>query len=265
MSGSSITPKIHPITGMRLMPIRFTGKDGTVKEIWPILGAEDNGQPDNAGGTGGTGDGSGTGGTGTGGTGGDGTGSTGGSGDGTGGSSDNETDPEKLRQKAKDANDEAARRRHSEKAARDELEATKAKLKEFEDKDRTELEKAQRDVAEITARAEKAEAQVKELQIHNAFLGSNKHSWQNGSTALKLADLSDVKIDEDGKVTGLDKALDKLAKEHAYLLKPDTNSGQGGSGGQGSGAPAGSGGQGHNTKDSRAATAARFPAAARRR
>lgn len=261
MSGSSITPKFHPITGMRLMPIRFTGKDGTVQEIWPILGAEDNGQPGNAGGTGSTGDG-GTGGTGTGGTGGDG---TGGEGDGTGGSGDTETDPEKLRQKAKDANDEAARRRHSEKAARDELEAAKAKLKEFEDKDRTELEKAQRDLAEATARAEKAESEIKDLRIQNAFLGSNKHTWQNGGAALKLADLSEVKIDEDGKVTGLDKALEKLAKEHAYLLKPDGNSGAGKGGGQGSGAPAGSGGQGHGTKDSRAATAARFPAAARRR
>lgn len=263
MSGSSITPKFHPITGLRLMPIRFTGKDGKAKEIWPILGAEDNGQPGNAGGAGSTGDG-GTGGTGTGGTSGDGTG-TGTEGDGTGGSGDTETDPEKLRQKAKDANDEAARRRHEAKAAKDELEAAKAKLKEFEDKDKSELEKAQRDLAEQVARADKAEAKVKELQIHNAFLGSNKHTWQNGGAALRLADLSEVKIDDDGKVTGLDKALDKLAKEHAYLLKPDGDTGKGASGGQGSGAPAGSSGKGHDTKDSRAATAARFPAAARRR
>jgi len=68
----------------------------------------------------------------------------------------------------------------------------------------------------------KLSARVKELSLTTAFLQSNSHDWQNPATALKLADLSDVEVDEEtGEVDKMDlkRALDKLAKDQPYLVK----------------------------------------------
>lgn len=94
-----------------------------------------------------------------------------------------------------------------------------ARLKAIEDKDKSELDKTTGDLTDAQAKVKTLEARNQELAIQNAFLSDNKHSWANPKTALKLADLSEVEIDEDGTVTGLDKALDKLAKSDPYLLK----------------------------------------------
>lgn len=264
MSVSSI-PRFHPLTGNQLIPLAFIGKNGVKKLVWPILGgSQPTGEPGD--GTGSTGDGTGDGTGSTGGsTEGDGTGggSTGGGGTGGGSTGSSETDPEKLRALLTASNRDAAEKRHQAKALQAERDALAAKVKAIEDKDKSELERAQGDLEDAKKRAEASESAMKELRIQNAFLGSNKHQWQNPTSALKLADMTDVAIDDDGKVTGLEQALNKLAKEHPYLLKPQGN-GAGAAGGS-SGAPAGSTGSGHNTKDSRAATAARFPAAVRRR
>lgn len=264
MSESSFQKRFHPLTGEQLIPLTFTGKNGIVKFVWPVLGgSQPAGEPGD--GTTGDGTGNGTGSTG-GGTDGDGTGdgSTGDSGTGggsTGGSA--ETDPDKLRVMLQAANADAAAKRHAAKALQLANEQMAAKLKAVEDKDKTELERAQGDLKTATEQAEALQNTVKELRIQNAFLASNTHAWQNPDVARKLADLSEVVIDDDGKVTGLDKALAKLAKDHPYLLKP--SAGAGGATGGSSGAPAGSTGQGHNAKHDRATTAARFPAAVRRR
>lgn len=260
MSVSSIPKRFHPLTGEQLIPLAFIGKNGIKKLIWPVLGgSQPAGEP--GGGTTedpGAGDGDGTGSTG-GGTEGEGTGgSTGG-----GSTGSAETDPDKLRAMLAASNADAAQKRHANKALAAEKEQLAARLKAIEDKDKSELERAQGDLADVQKKFEASSAIIDELRIQNAFLTANKHTWQNPDAARKLADLADVKIDEDGKVTGLDKALDKLAKEHPYLLKPTGP--QGGAAGGSSGAPAGSTGSGHNAKDSRAAIASRFPAATRRR
>lgn len=259
MSASSIAPKTHPLTGLPIYPMEFVGKNGHTRVVWPALGAEDNEGNQSDGGAvppGGTGN------TGTGGTGPEDT--SGATSTGTA-----EKDPVKLAAMAKDANDQAARERHAKKAAEATAAEALAKLKAIEDKDKSELELAKSNLEELKAKTEKYEAAIQELRIQNAFLGSNKHQWQNGTSALKLADLSDVKIDEDGKVTGLEKALERLAKDHSYLLKPDANAAGGTAGGTGkvpaSGANVGSTGSGQPVKDSRAAIGARFPAATRRR
>lgn len=272
MSVSSINQLSHPLTGEPLSVLFFTGKDGRQKAVRPVLGgSQPSGEPGggstDSGSGDGTGDGTGsTGGgdTGGGSTGGGGTGggSTGGSGTGGGSTGSAETDPDKLRAMLSESNADAARKRHEAKALAQQNAELAARLKAIEDKDKTELERAQGDLAEHQKKVADYEAQISELRIQNAFLTANKHTWQSPDAARKLADLSDVKIDEDGKVTGLDKALDKLAKDHPYLLKPAAN---GGTGSGTSGAPAGSSGNGHNTRDSRAAIGSRFPAATRRR
>jgi hypothetical protein len=82
---------------------------------------------------------------------------------------------------------------------------------------------------------------TKDLRIENEFLASNKYTWHNPKRALQVADLSEVTITEDGKVEGLDKALDALAKSDPYLLKKSdgTDDGDGPDGKSGSGAGSG--------------------------
>lgn len=58
------------------------------------------------------------------------------------------------------------------------------------------------------------------LAIQNAFLMANtKHEFVNTKAALKLLDVSDLDIEEDGTVDGMDEAIEALAKDHPYLLK----------------------------------------------
>lgn len=58
------------------------------------------------------------------------------------------------------------------------------------------------------------------LALQNAFLmADTKHEFVNTKAALKLLDVSDIDIDEDGTVDGMDEAIEALAKDHPYLLK----------------------------------------------
>lgn len=132
-----------------------------------------------------------------------------------------------------------------------------AELKQLKEKDMPALEKAQRDLTDMTARAEKAEADLRESRIENAFLSDNKYTWNNPKTALRLADLSKVDVAEDGTVSNLAAALDALAKSDAYLLKPaETKEEPKGS----TGAPGAGGGRQSDGKPDAKAMANRFPA-----
>lgn len=135
-------------------------------------------------------------------------------------------DDTKGKSKTKGANaevialkDENARRRMEAKALKKTNDELAARLKAIEDKDKSDLDKATGGLTEAQAKADKLAADNHKLVIENAFLTDNKHAWANPKTALKLADLSKVEIDEDGTVTGLAEALDKLAKDEPYLLK----------------------------------------------
>lgn len=57
-----------------------------------------------------------------------------------------------------------------------------------------------------------------ELRIENAFLKSNKYTWKNPSTALRLLDRSEIDLGDDGSIEGLEEALDALAESDPYLL-----------------------------------------------
>lgn len=131
-----------------------------------------------------------------------------------------------------------------------------AELKQLKDKDIPALEKAQRDLTEATAKAEKAEQELRDSRIHNAFLSDNKYEWHDPKTALKLADLSNVEVAEDGTVRNLAPALEALAKSHPFLLKPKTEEQQP----KGSTGAPGSGGRQPDGKMDASAMARRFPA-----
>lgn len=93
------------------------------------------------------------------------------------------------------------------------------KLQELEDAKKDKATKADEKATRLEKDLEKATATARDLRLHNAFLIDNKYDWHNPRRALRLLDLSDVEIDEDGKVEGLDEAIEALAKSDPYLLK----------------------------------------------
>lgn len=94
-----------------------------------------------------------------------------------------------------------------------------AKVKEYDDKDKSELDLAKQEAADAVSKAEATETALRQARIHNSFLASNEFTWHDPMTALALADLSAVEIGADGAVTGLDASLKKLAKDKPFLLK----------------------------------------------
>jgi hypothetical protein len=135
-------------------------------------------------------------------------------------------------------------------------------LKQIRDKDLPAIEKLTRDVTEATQRAEKAEADLKQARLENAFFTDNTYKWKNPKTALKLADLSKVEIDEDGTVHNLKGALEALAKAEPYLIDSGDGSGEDDKGkeSKGSTGALGTGGAGNTKPDAKKALASRIPA-----
>lgn len=133
-----------------------------------------------------------------------------------------------------------------------------AELKQLKEKDMPALEKANRDLTEMTARTEKAEGDLSQARLENAFLKDNKYKWKDPDAALKLADLSKVEVLEDGTVNGLTAALEALAKSKPYLLDEDKNEGEGTPPKGSTGAPAGQ--RQPNQQSDAKRLASRFPA-----
>lgn len=94
-------------------------------------------------------------------------------------------------------------------------------LKTIRDKDLPEAEKLKRDYADAQATVEKLTAANNELALKVAFLADNTYAWHNPERALRLIDLSQVEIQDDGSVRGLKDALKALATSDAYLIKQE--------------------------------------------
>lgn len=197
--------------------------------VWSIAGGEgegtEGGTNDSQGGS--TGDGGA--GSGDGGTGSEGQGNTGTEGDGKegkeGGSSSetvSRTEYEQLRSRM-----QAADRNRS---------AVEAKLKEYEDRDKSELDKANETVSTLTETGKAKDTIIKRQAVQLAFMSvASNITWHNPADALEFAmkDLSDLEVAEDGTVDSkaVKAAADKLAKDKPYLVKANTS--QSGSGGNG--------------------------------
>lgn len=72
--------------------------------------------------------------------------------------------------------------------------------------------------AKLQAELDKSTRANEDLLIRLEFMGNTKFSWKNPKAALRLLDLSDVEITDDGEVEGLDEAIEALAKSDPYLL-----------------------------------------------
>lgn len=119
----------------------------------------------------------------------------------------------------KELSDEAARHRRAKKAEKERADALQKRLDEIENKDKPEAEKLTARVTELETQNAKLAEDLHQARLSNAFLSSNKFDWHDPADALRLADLSEVELEDDGKVSGLDAALSKLAKAKPHLLK----------------------------------------------
>lgn len=224
----------HPLTGEPIVPVGYVSG----KPVWPIMGgAPDDGDGDDDGDSG-SGSGSGDGGSGDGSDRSGGSSNSGGSGNdgGDSGSGDGSTDDTTVSKAEFDAL--ARRMQAADKRASD----AESKVKEIEDAKKDDLTKAQDRVQELEKDMEERDETISQLRLENAFLGTNTHEWQDSDVAMSIARskgfLEDI-VDDKGEVDkkSLKASLDKLAKEHAYLVKEkkddDSSGGSSGSSGPG--------------------------------
>lgn len=129
------------------------------------------------------------------------------------------------------------------------------KLREKEQAELGELDRAKVQLEEQKARADEAEKELKKTLIENAFHRENKHTWHDVADAIAALDMSLVEVADDGKVTGMAKAIEGVAKSKPHYVKNDDGSGPPAANGANNGKRKGEG----ETPD-RATLAKRFPA-----
>jgi hypothetical protein len=121
--------------------------------------------------------------------------------------------------------------------------ATAKKLKDIEDAKLSEAERDKQALlaaqAELAAEKERNNKQT----VDNAILADTTYAgkWHDVEAAMDMVDRSTITIDDKGKPQGVKAALDKLAKDRPWLLKPETsgtesnNNGTGATGAPGTG------------------------------
>jgi hypothetical protein len=208
LSDEAVARLIDPRTGQRLRPLGVVG--GRI--VWPQMGASPDDPSDN---------GSADGGEGT-------DGGDNPEGEGSPKDSDKDGDADEGSKpegnpdaKIEDLEQEKERHYRRRKEAENERDEYKRQLEELKGKDTPELEKVQQQVVDLETQNKALSESLRQAHLENAFLKDNSYTWHNPGRALKLADLSEVEIDDDGTVHGLKKALDALAKSDAYLLKQE--------------------------------------------
>lgn len=100
-----------------------------------------------------------------------------------------------------------------------ELEAARAKLKEIEDADKSELEKARDHATELEAKLEREAERRKSV---NTRLTAHSLAAELGiaDADLALAAVTDVEYDEDGEPTNLRERLEAACEKHPALKTP---------------------------------------------
>jgi len=120
------------------------------------------------------------------------------------------------------------------------LEAANQRLKELDDKDKTELELAKTAEAEATKRADKAEAALSVANRKLAFMTSGSADMvKDSEVALNLLKLDDLEPDDEGEYDKKEilSRTEELLKVKPYLKAEDA-SGEDGEGQSSSGRPA---------------------------
>jgi hypothetical protein len=134
--------------------------------------------------------------------------------------------------------------------------AAEKELQDLKDKDLSETEKTKKDLQAVTSERDSLAEEVSKLRLANAFLSANNITWNNGDVALEVARsqgyLTDA-ISDKGEVDSkeLTKALERLAKEHKYLVKAKGDSEEEEEETPASGAPASGAGKGKQSDTAR--------------
>lgn len=207
----------HPKTGELLSPL-YVRKDGSA--VWPVLGASSD-DPNDPAFTGGGEDDSD-----------DDSDDEDGDESDDDDSDDDDKDDDKDKKKSKSKKDEdddepsrperqAARYRTQLRAEQKRNAEMASRLKALEDKDKKPDEIAAREAQEAADKASKAEARNRQLTLENAFFRANTVDWVDPADALKLVDLSEIDVDDDGIVDAKDlrAALKDLARRKPHLVK----------------------------------------------
>jgi hypothetical protein len=85
------------------------------------------------------------------------------------------------------------------------------------------VEKAKADQTKAETEAQELKESNRRLALQNAFLVSNTVKWHDSAAALKLVDLSEVKV-ENGEVKNPDAlkaAIDKLTTDYPWMVNAD--------------------------------------------
>lgn len=118
---------------------------------------------------------------------------------------------------AKEASSRAADKRDEYKAEVGKLTAQIAKMEKDGSPDAT----IKQENESLKAQVATATATNEQLRLELALRDDTAHVWVDSTKVLKLVDLSEVDFDaKTGQPRGLKAALDKLAKDSPYLLKP---------------------------------------------
>lgn len=102
-------------------------------------------------------------------------------------------------------------------------------LKKLKTKDLPDAERVKAEHEAVVAERDSYKTKFETLARTNAFLLASeaaKVTWANSSAALKVGDLADLEIEEDGTVVGMADAVKALAKDHPYLLAPKDSNGK---------------------------------------
>ena len=115
----------------------------------------------------------------------------------------------------------------------EDLKAAAAELEKIREQELSEKEKLQKQVEKLEAAAADTErqAQARELEFNERLIRAEVRvlaatmGFVSPDDAYHLADLADVKVEEDGTVKGVKKALESLQKDKPYLLAGDDGKG----------------------------------------
>ena len=219
---ASLAGKLHPRTGQLIQPV---GVLPSGKVVWPVLGGaedddsddpddenfQDGGRPSSSGGSSEEDDE-----------------------DEDESEEDDEEDSKKDKPKSKkddedEDDDEKPRYTQAEydklrrrmKAADKRASDTEARIRNLENKGRKPEEVQSEELTAARSDVERLQGQNRDLQLQLAFYRSNTVEWADPSDALRLLDLSEIEVDDDGTVNAreLRAALKDLARRKPHLVK----------------------------------------------
>ncbi|QNJ59223.1 scaffolding protein [Mycobacterium phage MrMiyagi] len=110
-------------------------------------------------------------------------------------------------------------------SAESERDSVKGKLTEKERQEMDEIDRLKAEKEEHTTTIETLRATNAKLALLNAIGNDSRFTWHNTDLVADQLNREIVKVDDRGNVSGLQKELARVAKDHPYLLKTEEQQG----------------------------------------